>query len=531
MEPFRYSSSATLGSTLSSCSRFKRSYALLDISESVAEADSTSINELPCSYGGGGGIGSKMSEYFGPQEATSNTDHHSSKSFSFDTAMDFGFVDTRADGQDEMEPAFLLPILSKPSSGQSPNLRQSLCPAIHTNMQFRDHSDSIQHRELLFTRTPQLSSPDTATTDTSGDSFPSDSGYCSVTPDPYYTSTTSPGSFYLQDEESEFDDTYFWGAGNLVGVPEFPRGRYLDQSYCPQPIPANDSIQKELLDISTARHAIYCSCQIQGTQALCFLEHGESGFEPNDARVGGSYADARMAQYMIDVDIDPLCHSFYIEEEPQSLRPALLRGGKCLDTIIPKADTFTKGGAATLIPGQDTKIQYNSDLFLYCASAPPWSVEHTRGFDLPDSQLQIRERAATPVHDTPSPKSESKSFKCDYKDCTYEPSGEYQWRKGNLARHKRETHEMKSENRFICNMNDCKETFTRISNLNVHQENKHDLLIFRKRRNRRSSVAGNINKPKTGRRITKAPKMVALTNRPEHNRSQPVPGPFDHFAA
>ncbi|KAF7870312.1 hypothetical protein EAF04_004058 [Stromatinia cepivora] len=531
--------SPTLGATLSPSSALKQTFALLDISEGVVEADSTSIKELPCSNGGG--IGSRISQYSGTQEATSNTDHHSSKIFNLDTAMDFRFADTRTDGQDQMEQVFLLPIPSKPSSSQSPNLRQSLCPAIHTDVQqFGGHSNCIKHQELLFTKTPQLSSPDTATTNSSGDTFPSDSGYDSAAPDSYYTSTTSPGSFYLQDEESEFDDTYFCRARNLVGVSEFPHGRYLDESYCPQPIPINDPIQKELLDISTARHAIYCSCQIQGTQALCFFEHGESGFEPNDARVGGSYADARMAQSMTDVDIEPLCNDFFTGEEPQRFRPALLRGGKCLDVIIPKADTFAKGGAAAFIPGQDTEFQYDLDFFLYCeenfASAPPWSAESIRGFDLnidfsslPNSQLPIGERATTPIHDTPSPKSESKSFKCDYEGCTYEPSGEYQWRKGNLARHKRETHEMKSENRLICNIKDCKETFTRISNLNAHQENKHNILFFKKRRNRRSSAAGNINKPKAGRRITKAPKMIALKNRPKHNRSQSVPGPVEFW--
>ncbi|CAD6444557.1 a975918f-cced-4db2-b14c-b4ee306cc081-CDS [Sclerotinia trifoliorum] len=530
------SSSPSPGATLSPWSPFKRIFALLDISESLAEADSTSIKELPCHYSGG--IGPRISQHLGPREATFDTDHHSSKFFNLDSAMDSRLADTRPNEQHGMEPLFCLPFSPKPSYSQPSNLRQSLCPAINTDIQqFRDLSNSFKHRELQFTITPQLSSPDTATTNTSGDSFPSDSGYDSAAPDPCYTSTTGPGSFYIEDEESEFDDKYFAGARHLVDVSEFHYAGYLDRSSCLQPTPINDPMQKDLLDTSSARHAVFCSCQAQGIQALCFLEHGESGFEATEVRVDSSCADARMAQSMTDVDIDSLCNSLYTGDEPEILPPAPLRESIPWDIIIPKADALAKGGAAIFTSVQDTEIENHFDFSLYCeeyyASAPPWSAENIRGFDwnvdfssLPDSQLQMEEGAKTPVHDTPSPKSESKSLKCDQEGCTYEPSGQYQWRKGNLARHKKETHNMKSENRLICDIKDCKETFTRISNLNVHLENKHGVLIVRKTRNRRSSVAGIINKPKAGRRITKAPKTVALTNIPECNRSQSVPGIF-----
>ncbi|APA11709.1 hypothetical protein sscle_08g064790 [Sclerotinia sclerotiorum 1980 UF-70] len=523
-------SSPSLGATLSPYSPFKRGFTLLEISESVVEADSTSIKELPSSYGGG--IGSRMSQYLGPQEATSDNDHHSSKFSNLDTDIDSRLVDTRPDGQHEMEPLFPFPFSPKPSYSPPPNLRQALCPAINTDMQqFIDHSNSIKHQELLFTSTPQLSSPNTSTTHNSGDSFPTDSGYDSADPDPCHTSTTGPGSFYVDDEESEFDK-FLSRARNLMGVSESHYAKSLGESYYPQPTPIDDPTQKDLLGASTAYNATFCSYQTHGTQ--CFLEHGGNGFEPNQARLDGSYADARMAQYMRDLNIDPLCNSFYRGDESEILRSALLEGNKHLDTVIPKADTLAKGGDITLTSVQDTEIEYGFEIS--SAFAPPWSAEDIRGFNwnfdfrsLPDTQLEIEEAAKTPIYDTPSPKSESKSLKCDQEGCTYEPRGQHQWRKGNLVRHKKETHNMKSEDRFMCDIKDCKETFTRISNLNVHQGNKHGFPVSRKTRNRRSSVPGIINKPKAGRRTTKAPKTVALADIPERSRSQSVPGLFGLF--
>ncbi|EDO02709.1 predicted protein [Sclerotinia sclerotiorum 1980 UF-70] len=266
-----------------------------------------------------------------------------------------------------------------------------------------------------------------------------------------------------------------------MGVSESHYAKSLGESYYPQPTPIDDPTQKDLLGASTAYNATFCSYQTHGTQ--CFLEHGGNGFEPNQARLDGSYADARMAQYMRDLNIDPLCNSFYRGDESEILRSALLEGNKHLDTVIPKADTLAKGGDITLTSVQDTEIEYGFEIS--SAFAPPWSAEDIRG--------------------------------------------QHQWRKGNLVRHKKETHNMKSEDRFMCDIKDCKETFTRISNLNVHQGNKHGFPVSRKTRNRRSSVPGIINKPKAGRRTTKAPKTVALADIPERSRSQSVPGLFGLF--
>ncbi|KAF7907793.1 hypothetical protein EAE99_011918 [Botrytis elliptica] len=65
--------------------------------------------------------------------------------------------------------------------------------------------------------------------------------------------------------------------------------------------------------------------------------------------------------------------------------------------------------------------------------------------------------------------------KCLY--CDYEPSGGDEWKMGNLIRHIKGKHLIKTTDRLHCRMNECKATFTRYGNLKAHQEHIHGGII------------------------------------------------------
>ncbi|TGO27115.1 hypothetical protein BPAE_0047g00310 [Botrytis paeoniae] len=489
------------------------------------EAGSTVITEFPCIDGDQ--IGSRAPWYIETQESTSSAGYYLSDAFGFDTFVEAGMVDISAEIRSQMDVASLSPDSSISMPLQSPRSRGSMCPTIQTDVRgFGSNPDANQHQGRLFDDSPQISSPNTASTDTSGETFQSDSGYGPRAPQSDYTSATSPRSIFSGDQGLGFEKTFFSKAASS----EFGHERYFDQSCSLQSKQPNDfnwfglaSVQSELENL----------CIDQHMQVSCLSDFKENIFESGETGIINNSLTAYMAQSVTDTD-QRLPNNFPTGDAAQYLQSTIQCGVDCLNNIIPRAQKCATTGAATFTPTMGTENQFAPNLFGTYEEkhASPWSAENVRGFNkkfnfatIPETQLPIEEeQARTSTYDTLSPKSENKVIKCSYPGCNYEPGGEDQWKSGNLRRHEKEKHKITLEDRFGCKMRDCKATFTRAGNRDAHLENMHGVVIFRQKRNRRNSTAENTKQPRAGSRITKAPrKICGLTNRPKQNRSQSVP--------
>lgn len=266
----------------------------------IPEADSASIKELPCFNSRR--ISSRLS---------SITNDPSSHNF-----MDFDVVDATAVGRDSVDGMYLMPMSSKQFSSQTPKLRQSMCPNIQTDVEHLGrNSNFIQRQQALFANSEQLSSPETATTVTSGNSFSTDSGYGSTAPESFCTPTTSPGSFRSRNEQLEFGTPIVCKDAQLAGLSDFSYGNDPDQRSQIPSIQLHDFVDDELLD------------------------------------------------------------HFYAGQVSQPSQPASLEGVKRVNTITPSADQRTWNGTpgfAQILP----EFEFNLDYFSYYAPTASWSVEN-----------------------------------------------------------------------------------------------------------------------------------------------------------
>ncbi|KAF7954228.1 hypothetical protein EAE96_005357 [Botrytis aclada] len=493
----------------------------------IPEACSTVVTELPCVDNDQ--IGSRAPWYIESQEPISMVGDCLSDAFGLDTSAEVGTFDTTAGIRNQIDAACLSPesLISMPH--QSPRFRGSMCPAIRTDVRrFGSNFHAIQHQRRLSENSFQISSPDTASTSTSGETFPSDSGYDPRALQSDYTSATSPKSFFPGDERLGFENTSFSKAGQLVSPSEIDHEKYLQSK---QPNDCNlfglATIQFEL-----DQFELDDVFRDQQMQASCLSDFKEDIFESGEMGVINNYLAAYIAQSATDID-QRLPNNFPAGDVAQYLQSTIHCGVDCLKNIMPGAEKCAATGAATFTPAMETENQYDPNFFGTYEEkhASPWSAENIRGFNknfnfatIPETQLPIEEeQARSSTHDTPSPKSDNKVLKCSYPDCTYKPGGKDQWRIGNLRRHEKE-HKITLKDRIVCKMRDCKATFTRAGNRDAHLENMHGALIQRQRRNRRNSMTENTKKPRTGNRIAKTPRKVGgLTNRPKQNRSQSVP--------
>ncbi|TGO57363.1 hypothetical protein BCON_0066g00120 [Botryotinia convoluta] len=522
--------SSTLRAIVSPSYAAKGPFTSLD----TPEAGSTVVTEFPCVDGDQ--IGSRAPWYIENQESISSAGHCLSDAFGFDTSTEIGIVDITAKIQNQMDAAYLSPDSSISIPLQSPKFRRSMCPAIQTDVRrFESNLDDMQHQGRLFEDSPQISSPDTASTDTSGETFPSDSGYGPRAPQSDYTSATSPRSLFPGDERLGFENTFFSKARQLVSPSEFSHERYLGQSYSLQSKQPNDF---NCFGLATIQSELHDLCKDQHMQASYVSDFKENIFESGEMGVISNSLSAYMAQNVTDID-QRLPNHFSTGDAAQYLQCTIQRGFGCLENIIPGAEKCETTDAATFTPAMGTENQCASNPFGTYEEehASPWSAENVRGFNknfnfatIPETQLPIeQEQARTSTYDTPSPKSDNKVIKCSYPGCNYEPGGEDQWKSGNLRRHEKEKHKITLKDRVVCKMRDCKATFTRAGNRDAHLENMHGAVIFRQKRNRRNSMAENTKQPRAGSRITKAPRKIGgLTNRPKQNRSQSVPGPLNN---
>ncbi|TGO16224.1 hypothetical protein BTUL_0030g00070 [Botrytis tulipae] len=418
------------------------------------EAGLTVITECP--RVDGEKVGYRTPWYNETQDLTPSAGHGLSNTFGFGNTAEAEMVDKTAEIRIQMDAAYLSQDSSISMPLQSPRSLGSMCPAIQTDLRrFKSNLDATQHQRGLFEDSPQISSPDTASTNTSGETFSSDSGYGPRAPQSDYTSATSPRSLFPGDEQLGFENAFFSKPGQLVSPPEF-------------------NIDQRL---------------------------------PNN--------------------------NFSIDDAAQYLQSTIQRGFGCLKNIVPGAENCETADAAIFTPAMETENQYAPNIFGTYEEkhASPWSAENVRGFNknfnfatIPETQLPIEEeQTRTSTYDTPSPKSNNKVMKCSYPECNYEPSGEDQWKLGNLRRHEKE-HKISLKDRIVCKMSDCKATFTRAGNRDAHLENIHGAVILRQKRIRRNSTAENTKQPRAGRRITKVPRKAGgLINRPKQNRSQSVP--------
>ncbi|KAF7898219.1 hypothetical protein EAF00_004665 [Botryotinia globosa] len=492
------------------------------------EAGLTVITEFP--RVDGEKVGYRTPWYNETQELNPSAGHGPSDTFGFGNTAEAEMVDTTAEIRIQMDAAYLSQDSSISMPLQSPRSLGSMCPAIQTDLRrFKSNLDAIQHQRGLFEDSPRISSPDTASTNTSGETFSSDSGYGPRAPQSDYTSATSPRSLFPGDEWLGFENKFFSKPGQLVSPPEFSHESYLDQSSILQSKQPNDFNTFGLANIHSELDEL---CKDQQMQASYFSDFKDAIFESGEMEIINSSSSAYMAQNVTDID-QRLANNFPIDDDPQYMQSTIQREFSCLKTIIPEVKNCETPDAATFTPAMDTEIQHAPNLFeLYEEKhASPWSPENVRGFDknfnfatIPETQLPIEEeQTRTSTYDTLSPKSNNKVMKCSYPECNYEPSGEDQWKLGNLRRHEKE-HKISLKDRIVCKMSDCKATFTRAGNRDAHLENIHGAIIFRQKRIRRNSTAENTKQPRAGRRITKVPRKAGgLINRPKQNRSQSVP--------
>ncbi|ESZ98517.1 hypothetical protein SBOR_1179 [Sclerotinia borealis F-4128] len=502
------SSSSTLPATVSPSSTLQGHFDL----HGIAEADSTYIKELPGFRDGRIDFG--MSLDTETPGLIPSTGRRSSHHFDLDTSMELRSVGTTTDRKNPSEPVYLLPVSSRPSFSRPLKIRGSMCPIIQT--------DVHQRQEKLILDTLQCSSPDTATTNTSGETFSTYSGYDSAAPDCYQSAGTSPGSFYARGKQSIFN------------APIWDFTECLEQDIHPQSIRMSNFIEEKLLEPSAAQGEFDFPLVAQDMQTSCFAEPQEKSFHFIDAGAGYSLFDARTAQIITDMGNGSPCDNMNTGKQSQSFGSTFQpNGNRCLDVNIPRADQGAKHGAVAFSQFQNTEVQSSLDTFPYWktddASTSPWSAENIRGFDrnfdfstLPANQLLVGEIATTSTHENSSPNSEYESIKCTHPDCLYESGGEYQWKRGNLRRYIKEKHELNIEDRLLCDIGYCKATFTRIGNLHAHKENKQNITIPRQKRKRRNTMDGNTKRPRAGSRIMKATKRFtgSLVNFPNHSQPQ-----------
>ncbi|KAF7933828.1 uncharacterized protein EAE98_003537 [Botrytis deweyae] len=516
--------SSTLRAIVSPSSASNGRFQSLD----TPEAGSTSIKEFPSVHGDQAGY--RTPWYIGTQESTPSAGHCLSDTLDFGNPAEAGMVDITAEIRVQMDAAYLSPDSSISMPLQSPRFRGSMCPAIQTDVRkFESNVEAIQYQGRLLEDSPRISSPDTASTNTSGETFTSDSGYGPRAPQSDYTSATSPRSLFSGDERLGFENAFFIKAGQLVSPSEFRHERYFDQSsslQSKQPIDFNAfgpaTILSELDDL----------CRDQHMQASYLPDFKENIFDSGEMGVINNSLSAYMAQNVTDID-QRFPNHFSTDDTAQYVQSTIQRGFGCLKNIIPGAEDCETTDAATFSAAMETENQYVPNIFETYEEkyASPWSAENIRGFNknfnfatIPETQLPIEEeQTRTSTYDSPSPKSDNKVMKCSYPGCNYEPSGEDQWKSGNLRRHEKE-HKITLKDRIVCKMKDCKATFTRAGNRDAHLENMHGAVILRQKRNRRNSMAENTKRPRAGSRITKAPRKIGgLTSRPKQNRSQSVP--------
>ncbi|KAF5877006.1 putative transcription factor c2h2 protein [Botrytis fragariae] len=517
--------SSTLRAIVSPSSASNGRFQSLD----TPEAGSTFITEFPCVNGDQ--VGYRTQWYIGTQESTPSAGHYLSDTLGSGNSEEAEMVDITAEIRIQMDAACLSPDSSIPMPLQSPRFRGSMCPAIQTDVRrFESNLDAIQRQGRLFEDSPQISSPDTASTNASGETFPSDSGYGPRAPQSDYTSATSPRSLFSGDERLGFENTFFSKAGQLVSPSEFSHERYFDQSCSLQSKQPNDS---NWLGLETVRYELDNFCRDQHMQVSCLSDFNENILESGEMGVLNDPLTAYVAQSVTDID-QRLSNNLHTNDAAQYLQSTIQCGVDCLKSITPRAEKCATTGAAAFTPGMETEYQYAPSLFGTYEEkyASPWSAEHVRGSNknfnfvtIPETQLQIEEeQARASNYDTPSPKSATKVIKCPHPGCNYEPGGADQWKLGNLRRHEKERHKITLKDRVVCKMRDCKATFTRVGNRNAHLENMHGAVIFRQKRNRRNSMAENAKQPRAASRITKAPRKIGgLPNRTKHSRSQSVP--------
>ncbi|QSZ36797.1 hypothetical protein DSL72_006680 [Monilinia vaccinii-corymbosi] len=400
-----------------------------------------------------------------------------------------------------MDPVYFLPVSPRVPSDKFPSRREYLCPTINTDVhQFKDQYDYFQQQEVLMEKPWQPSSPNTATTTTSNDSHAADSGYGSLATESYSSSIASPGSLYSGYEQSGDDILCLYKDVQLSG---FSYGNYLSQNIHSQSqqIETNDFVE-ELLELSAAR---------------CFLGPQTNEFGSDDAGDAHTCFDAYTAQVIADMGSGSPSDNLYAGEEPQSRGSTFQsKAVRFFNPLMPISDQLLSDGAFVSAQAQNNQDQLGSNLLL-ChkaknAYAPPWSAE------------SLRELATTPTQGTSFLKTAGKTSKCHYPGCNLEQRGQAQRKPANLRRHIKEKHEMKTEDRPVCTKDDCKITFTRLGNLNTHLGKKHDVSIFKKAWNKRSTGGvEQIKRPRAKGRIIKATKVG-----PRQSQSQSAPGTLEN---
>ncbi|TEY70309.1 hypothetical protein BOTCAL_0107g00240 [Botryotinia calthae] len=490
------------------------------------------IAELP--YVDGDQPGSRIPRHIEFEESLSSAGHCQSDTLGFDSSAEVEIIDTNAEIPNQMNTSHLLPasLISMPL--QSLTSRKSMCPAIETNVNsFRGNVNDTQYQGRLFGDSPRISSPDTASTDASGETFPSDSGYASRARQSNCTSATSPRSVFPGDERLGFENKLFG---------EFGHEGYSNQSCGLQPDQSNSLNWPGPASSQSEHNGLYRDPHIQASHLSNFKENP---LELRGTEVVDNSITAYTAQSGTDIDRTFQSH-LYAGGASQYLKLPT-QYDDYWRNIIPRADKHVMTGAATLTLATGTENQCAPSPFeIYQAGrVSPWSPEDFHlcgGYDqnfnfatIPEAQLpkekeeEEEDDAKIFTYDNSSPKSDSKVIKCSYPGCDHEPGGKDQWKLGNLRRHEKEKHKMNLKNRIVCTRTDCKITFTRVGNRDTHLETIHGAVIPRQKRNRRNSMVENTKKPSDSSRIAKAPQKIGgLTNRPKQNRSQSVPGPLNN---
>lgn len=339
------------------------------------EAGSTFITELPCVDGDQAGY--RTPWYIATQESTPSAGHCLSDTLGFGNSAEAEMVDTTAGIRIQMDAACLSPDPSIFMPLQSPRSPGSMCPAIQTDVRrFKSNLDAIQHQGGLFENSPQISSPDTASTNTSGETFPSDSGYGPRAPQSDYTSATSPRSLFSGDDRLGFENAFFSKAGQLVSPSELSHEGYLDQSSSLQSKPPNDF---NALRLATIHSELDDLCRDQNMQTSYLSDFKEPIFASGEMGFINNFLSAYMAQNVTDID-QRLPNHFSMDDAAQYLQSTIQRGFRCLENIIPGAETRDTTDAATFIPAMETENQYTPNLFGICEEkhASPWSPENVR---------------------------------------------------------------------------------------------------------------------------------------------------------
>ncbi|KAB8295108.1 hypothetical protein EYC80_007043 [Monilinia laxa] len=374
--------SPTSRATVLPSSSLRGSPTLLDI----PEADSTSIKELPWSPCGR--VPAEISWNVRMIDLISTTGDRSSHHSDFDSSRELKMVDAVLDKENPIKTLHLLPVLSGVPSIQSPKLRGSMCPTIQTDVhQFKDRYHSLQYQEDSSEKLRYLSSPDTATTNTSGYSLSSDLGYGAAATQSYRSSITSPRSSTSGNEKSGTDNLCFYQDAQLMSLSEFPPGDYSGQNIHShshsQRIDMNDFAHEELLGLATAPCETDFPFQMQEIQAPCILGLQKNQLESDETRTGNNCSDARMVQIIAEMSDSSLSDNFYAGEEPESVQSTFQsNANNCFHGFMPISDRLRNNGAHVYAQAQSTSDQCNSG-FLQCreketAYTPPWSAESIR---------------------------------------------------------------------------------------------------------------------------------------------------------